>query len=311
MSTDAVFQSIYGSVQDWQVWLAERGRKPKTRKSYLGTIRRLQHWLANPPAHTGLPPVTLLEATEEHLRAWRSAQTVSGDSVLTYAAAVRSFYSWAMRRGKVSADPTLDLPLPRRRRRLPRPISEEDLELAVDTADERVRICLVLAAQQGMRADEIAKLERDWILETYDPPMMMITGKNDVQRLVPLAPSTWTELVAYGLPRRGYVVRREDGQIGPNTEKRISQICNDHLRECGIDATLHQLRHRFATIAYRVDRDLRQVQELLGHANSATTAIYTAYYQPDAVRTIHAVQIRGGRLRAVRDRHDRKAGGDH
>jgi site-specific recombinase XerD len=78
----------------------------------------------------------------------------------------------------------------------------------------------------------------------------------------------------------------------------VSHLAADYLHDCGIPATLHQLRHRFGTEVYRVDHDLRLVQELLGHRDPATAALYTKIVQADAAAVVEQLPA-PGRLRAV------------
>lgn len=91
--------------------------------------------------------------------------------------------------------------------------------------------------------------------------------------------------------RRGPVVRRLDGQAGPNRATRLSQLANAHLRDCGITDTLHALRHRFVTQVYRAG-GIRAAQESAGHASISSTAIYSAV----ARREIRAAVLAAGRI---------------
>ncbi len=89
------------------------------------------------------------------------------------------------------------------------------------------------------------------------------------------------ELQAYGLPRRGPVFMMFDN-LGrrtsrPITASRVSAACGAYLAEAGTGATLHQLRHYFATALYQSSRDLRLVQEALGHSSPNVTAVYAAF----------------------------------
>ena len=136
---------------------------------------------------------------------------------------------------------------------------------------------------------------------TARPPALLIAlsaTKGHRERVVPLSRFCLGELLEHGLPRSGYVFRRADGQPGPNTPGRVSQVANNWLRSAGIDATLHQLRHRFATSAYTDSRDLRMVQELLGHAHPQTTAVYAGWDQAEASAVVARIPA-PGRLRAV------------
>lgn len=251
-----------------------------------------------------LHPVPLLDATEADILAARVQLEVSASTVGDYLSHARQFYSWAVSAGLLQVNPCEKIPVPRQPRRLPRPIGEADLMRAVETAPPRVRPWLVLAGWAGLRAKEIALLRRECVLERADPPVLLVASdatKGRRERVVPLGPFVLEELVPL-LPARGWVFRRGDGQPGPNQPWMISRHANNHLHECGIPETLHQLRHRFGTMAYqRGGRDLRAVQELMGHADPMTTAGYAAYDQAAAVAAVEALPHPGRypRLRPV------------
>lgn len=76
---------------------------------------------------------------------------------------------------------------------------------------------------------------------------------------------------------------------------RVSQLSNAHLHGCGIRETLHQLRHRFGTLTYQATRDLRLVQELMGHADPASTAGYAAHCPSAGVAAVEALPVPGPR----------------
>jgi integrase len=136
---------------------------------------------------------------------------------------------------------------------------------------------LVLAGWEGLRAMELAGLDRADVLDLAVPPVMLIRGKGGRERVVPLSPIVLAELDRYGLPRDGPVFPRRDGQPGTNSATRISNIVSTYLHEAGLPFTLHQCRHRFGTEMYRNSRDLRMVQEMMGHAGPTTTSGYVAF----------------------------------
>lgn len=264
-------------------YLHLRGKSERTQDAYRRTLRRLSAWLRGRGR-------TLMTATADDLQDWRKGLTVSPNSVASYGVAVRSFYGWARRKG-LRDDPTLDLYLPSPERGLPRPIAEADLELAIATAPKRVRPWLVLAGYAGLRAHEIAELRRDRILNAGEPPVIMIGGKGGKWRTAPMSPYVWTELLAAGLPARGWAFQRYDGQPGPNHPGIVSRLSNDHLHSLGLDDTLHSLRHRFGTRALAAaGGNLRVVQELLGHSSPSTTQIYTAFVNQAAWDAVVAIQ---------------------
>ncbi len=249
----------------------------------------------------GLVAVPLLEATPGDLAAWRAGLRVTDNTAVHYASHARQFFGWCQREGLVAANPADGLLVPFLSRGLPRPIGEEALMAAVAGAPARIRPWLVLAAWAGLRAKEIALLRRERVLDTAAPPVLLVAAdatKGRRERVVPMSGFVLDELTGYGLPRAGWVFPRLDGRPLPNSPWRVSQAANAYLHSAGVAETLHQLRHRFGTMTYRVKRDLRLVQELMGHRDPATTAGYAAYFDADAVDVVEALPA-PGRLRAV------------
>ena len=153
---------------------------------------------------------------------------------------------------------------------------------------------MMAAAWCGLRAKEIALLRRECVLDTGRPPVLLVAAdatKGRTERVVPLSGFVLSELALAGLPGSGWAFRRRDGQHGPNTPGLVSKIANEYLRSCGVNATLHQLRHRFGTQAYAGTRDLLVVQGLMGHANPSTTAGYAAYADADAAAAVEAIPV--------------------
>lgn len=236
----------------------------------------------------------LADATRADLAAWREQLTVTNDTVTHYVAHARGFFGWLVLDGYRPDDPTTGLPVPRLSRRLPRPIGEDSLMRALADAPARIRLWLVLAGWCGLRACEIALLRRECIAEGADPPVLLVAAdatKGTTERIVPLCEFVVEEIVAAGLPGSGYAFRRLDRKPGPNKPWLISGLCNKYLHELGIPETLHQLRHRFGTQSYRNSRDLRMVQEMMGHQNPSTTAGYAAYDNAAAAAAVAALPV--------------------
>jgi integrase/recombinase XerC len=261
------------------------GRSPGTVYARERALRRMQRAL----------PGGLAAAAAADLQAWRASLAVSPDTAAHYVAHAREFYRWLAAEGIREDNPALPLPSPPSRRRLPRPISSGELAAAVATAPPRVRLILVLAAWCGLRAQEIARLRREAVLDTARPPVLLVEleaakgGRRE--RVIPLHPFVLGELRALPMPASGWLVPRRDGRPGPCAPWRISQLAGRHLHASGSPATLHQLRHWFGTEAYRARRDLRVVQELLGHASPATTAGYAAYDRAEAAAAVAALPV--------------------
>lgn len=247
-------------------------------------------------------PVPLLDATAAHLATWRAALTVGPGAVAGYVSHAREFYRWAVAEQLIDASPAERLPVPRLPRRHPRPIADADLFAAIAAAPDRIRPWLVLAGWCGLRAKEIALLRRECVLERARPDPLLLVAcdatKGRADRIIPLHQFALAELLAAGLPRAGWVFPRHDGQPGPNRPWLVSHLCNAWLHDSGHPETLHQLRHRFATVTYQDSRDLRMVQELLGHAHPQTTALYADWDQAEAAIVIARIPAPGPARRA-------------
>ena len=151
---------------------------------------------------------------------------------------------------------------PRTYRRLPRPIAEDDLAVALTEAPDRVRPWLLLAGWAGLRASEIARLRAEDLDETY---LVVRESKNHRDGVVPLSPWLTDELRRCDLARHGWLFPRHEGRPGPNRAWTVSQLANRHLHSLGLADTLHTLRHRFGTQVQRAGRDFRVTQELMRH----------------------------------------------
>jgi integrase/recombinase XerC len=244
----------------------------------------------------------VLNATAADLQAWRASLTTGDGATAAYCAHITGFYRFCVSQGIIPASPAENLPVPSLVRGIPRPISEDELAAALACASPRVRPWLILAAWAGFRAVEIARLRRDRVLDTANPPVLLVARnatKGRKERLIPASRFVLDELRLAGLPRSGWVFPRHDHAAGPNNPWLISHLANRTLREAGSAATLHACRHRFATQLYQATRDIRLVQELLGHSSPAVTAIYAAYDQAGAAAAVEALAA-PGRLRAVR-----------
>lgn len=239
-----------------------RGRRPRTIDVRRWAIRRMMADIKHDPA----------TATRAQIERWARKQRGAASTVSWTLTQASQYIDWARRRGYRKDNPLEDIGRPHRPRRLPRPIGEDDLADAMRCADDRMRAILALAGWAGLRACEIAGL-RWQDIDRRGGWLVVVEGKGGHQRAVPLHPVVVDALAALGWHPRGPVLAHEGRPVLPIT---ISRLASRHLRSVGVTATLHQLRHRYGTEAYRGSKDLRVVQELLGHADPSTTALYTA-----------------------------------
>lgn len=241
--------------------LKRAGARPETVRQRAAHLARLAETVQVP----------LAEVTAEQLDAWQAAHArrLRPSSVRAYTSHVRTFYGWAQHAGHIDPNPAADLVVPKVPAGRPRPIAEDKLRIAIACAPEPIKTWLVLSAYLGLRAGEIARLTRDDIGDG----VLDVDGKGGKPRTVPL-PDDVLAMLAPHVHGPGPIWRLISGR--PMTPDRVSALCCAHLREVGAGSTLHAGRHRYATRMYDVSRDLRLVQDVLGHASPATTAVYVA-----------------------------------
>jgi integrase len=233
---------------------------------------------------------SLLVATPEMLAAMQEGWRLSPQSHNTYVSHLSAFYDWCVAEGYLDESPCGKLVRPKMSRRLPRPMPEADLVRALASSTGRVRVWLTLAAFAGLRACEIAAMQRDWIV-LGESPILVILGKGGRERVVPLAPQALEELRVFGLPRAGYVFGRRDNPALPVRASTVSNMANEYLHSLGIRDTLHTLRHRFGSRFYQESLDLRLTQETMGHGSPVTTAGYAAYSPDAAAAVVRRLQV--------------------
>ena len=258
-----------------------RNLRPGTITQKRNALRRLDR---------AVQPTALLDVTHDQLVAYLD-RLDQPETRATETSHIRTFYKWAVLEQLIEVDPSARLIRPRVPRRLPRPMPTNDLAVAIDTAPDRVRPWLVLAAYAGLRACEISGLRACDLMWDNQPPLLIVDqGKGGHARAVPMGPVVADELA--GHPRSGWLFPRRDGNPGPTPPHLVSRLTNDHLHGLGITKTLHTARHWFATETLRANGgDLRETQELLGHQSPVSTAIYTWVDPRKAARTVAELPV--------------------
>lgn len=206
--------------------------------------------------------------TLQHLVDWLAEHDWKPNTRRSYRGSLRAFYAWAIHMGHVKASPAHLLPPVKVPRGRPKPTPEPVFRDLLGIRDERVLLAIRLAGQCGLRRGELATAKREHVEPDLAGWCLRVSGKGGVVRLVPLPDDLAAE-----------ILRRPAGWLFPSTQG--GHLTPHHLgkvisRNLPDGLTTHSLRHRCATVAYAATRDLRAVQELLGHAKPETTAIYTA-----------------------------------
>jgi integrase/recombinase XerC len=279
----------------------ERGLSQHTRRAYESDVRQLT-------VYTGAE-VGPAQVDSDHIRAWLASlhRRRSPATLGRKLASVRSFFRWLIHEGVIRDDPTAGLPMPKLEKRLPRPLSVDDCRQLI-TNDRRVsnqpapeggdrerrlqwmtlrdRALVELLYGTGIRVGEMVALDvRDLELRAREVRVM---GKGGKERIVPIpeqarrALDAWLEVRRHAgvLNEPLFISLRPRREGGPRrlAAREARRILGERAVRADLDQHVHphRLRHSYATHLLDMGADLREIQELLGHASLSTTQKYTA-----------------------------------
>lgn len=281
------------------LWL-EDGLSSNTLAAYKRDLSLFSRWLEQAFS------LALLQTQEHHLQAYFAqrhahSKATSANRRLTV---LRRFFHWALREGLVQTDPTLKLLAAKQALRVPKTLSEVQVEAllaAPNTNDPlglRDRAMLELMYASGLRVSELVSLKTLHV--SLNESVLRVLGKGSKERLVPYGQIAGEWLAHYLQGARAELLqgRQSDAlfvtSAGPKAGTGMSRIMfwnlvKRYARQAGITTPLspHTLRHAFATHLLNHGADLRAVQMLLGHADISTTTIYT-HVARERLKTLHA-----------------------
>lgn len=278
------------------LWL-EDGLAKATLDSYRSDLGRLAGWLAE-HGHEALLDIreTTLTAFIAHL-----AKQTRASSQARYLSTLRRFYRWQVGRGRLVSDPTLKLANPSLPSRLPKVMSEKQVEALLDAPDLdtplglRDRAMLETIYATGLRVSELVNLKLHEV--GLADGVLRALGKGSKERLVPLGQLAIDWITRYLHEARPDILHGQQSDAlfvtargGAMTRQAFWQLIKRYALVAGIaPARLspHVLRHAFATHLLNHGADLRVVQLLLGHADISTTQIYT-HVARERLKSLHA-----------------------
>ncbi|QFU08484.1 Tyrosine recombinase XerD [Rhodobacteraceae bacterium THAF1] len=266
---------------------AEAGAAQNTRLGYARDLADFSDWLADTP----LEDVSRdrIEGYLIHCEAQGLAQATRARRL----SAIKGLFRFAYEEGWRTDNPAIRIKGPGRTRRLPKTLTVEEVDRLLDAArrtgrseaDRLRNTCLMeLLYATGMRVSELVGLPVQ--AARGDPRLLLVLGKGGKERMVPLTPGA-RDALAVWLVLRDEAENPKNpsrhlfpstGKAGHLTRHRFFQIIKDIALEAGVDparVTPHVLRHAFATHLLAGGADLMAIQALLGHADVATTEIYT------------------------------------
>ncbi len=262
-------------LSEWEKTLRARSLSPETIRTRLQHVRTTARGLECAPSK--VTPEMLLEYVSK--KPWQSETRHS------YYASLKQFFAWYSRIYRYE-NPALVLPTVKRGSPMPRPIPDNLLAEALAGCTPRHRLALELAALAGLRSGEVARVNAGDITEDLLGYSLVVHGKGNKQRVVPITDGLAAAIRDLAEPGTGWVFPGADG--GHVTPRWISKLGASLLPS---PWTMHTLRHRFGTHAYAGDRDLVAVQRLLGHASVSTTQRYVEPPSDAMRRAANSAQI--------------------
>lgn len=262
----------------------ERNYSPNTIDAY----RHDLHLLLNHLSGQGLTPIDVKLDDLQRFAAWIHERGIGPKSQARILSGVRTFYHYLVVDGYLEVDPTELLESPHLPKHLPEYLTTEEvdrLEAAIDLTSaegHRNRAIIEVFFSCGLRVSELVELKLSNLF--LNERFMRVVGKGGKERLVPISQRAVGELELWFDDRRQMRIKPgEDDYVflnrrGHHLTRTMILIMVKRLGEAaGIKKTLspHTLRHSFATALLRGGADLRVIQVLLGHADIATTEIYT------------------------------------
>ena len=278
------------------LWI-EDGLAANTLAAYRRDLTMLSGWLSRRGDRT------LVEASEADLREYAVARHAGSAATSTNRrlTVFKRFFRWALRERLTGADPTLRLVAARQPLRVPKSLSEAQVEALLGAPDVatglglRDRTMLELMYASGLRVSELVGLKT--VNVSLVDGALRVTGKGAKERLVPFGEEAHAWLQRYLAEARAAILGGQASDAlfvtargGPMTRQMFWKLVKTHAAVAGIAVPIspHTLRHAFATHLLNHGADLRAVQMLLGHADISTTTIYT-HVARERLKALHAM----------------------
>ena len=290
-------------VREYVLYLqVEKGLAANSVESYRRDLARLKAWAEE----RGREPQGLDKSDVTQFVMSLSREGLSPSSVARTLSAARGFFRYLLLDGHIKVDPTAEVASPQGEQKLPRFLSQQEVERLLEAPDTstpegvRDRAMIELLYATGLRVSELVVLTNSSV--DIDSGILLCKGKGSKLRRIPIGRSAVKWLLKYEAARRALLSERESqklfvGYLGrPITRQDFYKTLVAHASKVKLDGvTPHVLRHSFATHLLEHGADTRSVQAMLGHADLATTEIYT--------------HVTGERLRNVYERHHPRARG--
>jgi integrase/recombinase XerD len=289
------------SIGEFLVFLAvEKGASANTIAAYKNDLQQLADFIGSRASSDGWRSLSRSDIQDFILNLKERGYTET--SVARKVAAVRSFFAFLAAEGSITANPTEGLSSPRVGKTLPKAISPNEIDELLEQPARRStpeakrdRAMLELLYATGMRVTELVSLDMDNLNLDPSSPFVRCIGKGAKERSIPIHDHALEAVNGYLEDGRPMMVRNHN-EVALFVNRRGERLTRQGFwlilkgyaksANLGDGVTPHTLRHSFATHMLRGGMPLRNVQEMLGHANISTTQVYT-HLTSDHVREVY------------------------
>ncbi|MBP9692272.1 MAG: site-specific tyrosine recombinase XerD [Alphaproteobacteria bacterium] len=283
-----------------EMMAAERGAARSTLSAYEADLKDFFSFIK-----THDPALITLKNIQDYLVLQKN---LSVSTVARRISCLRQFYKFLMSEGYITENPTSLLEAPRQQRKLPIVLSETDVNRLLEGAKawggaegQRLSALLEILYATGFRVSELVSLPLTTAIGVLksEKPLLIVRGKGNKDRVVPLTPAALEKLKNYLGSRKSFLPKGKESpwlfpsssRIGHLTRQRFGQLLKELALKVDLNPALlspHTVRHAFATHLLRHGANLLVVQKLLGHSDISTTKIYTHVAQDDLTEMVEA-----------------------
>lgn len=282
-------------VEEWRVAQQAQGLSQRTIEARISRVYELADHMAGDPEKATVGEVVAFMASVTQRQGYKE-ETVGPSTLATYHSHLRAWFKWLVKREHRIDNPMDRIDAPKADEPEPRPVTDRELLAIFDVpVHKRTKMMLLLAAFEGLRVHEIAKVRGEHI--NLHDNLLRVIGKGRKDKTIPIHPLV--AALAPEFPVKGYWFptnargNASHGTEGPILARSVSSIVADVFDRAGVDGGAHRLRHWYATVLINGGASTRLVQTLLRHNSIQSTERYTLINPDDQQAAVLRITMPG------------------
>jgi site-specific recombinase XerD len=295
--TSVVPVIVYPRVEEWETWQQAQGLSKRTIEARVHRVIELADFTATDPEDVTAQQIVKFMASVADRKGYKE-EKASPSTLATYHSHLKAWFAWLAKMEYREANPIVHVPTPKADDYEPRAVTDRELDAIFSVgAHRRTRMMLLLAAYQGLRVHEIAKIRGEHV-SLLDNKLRVI-GKGRHDATLPLHPLVGA--AAQDFPEKGYwfptnAKGNANGKSGPILARSVSGIIGEVFIRAKVEGGAHRLRHWYATNLLYEGSNLKEVQKLMRHKSIQSTERYTDVRDADLAAAVARLRVPGGRV---------------